>query len=82
MKKRFRAAAIAGGSILGALLLLIAVSCVIYTPEYIIRCIVNREGKTSDYLFSRSASSKRAPYRINTGIGLTPPWARVTSSTQ
>lgn len=64
-RKAIRITAIIGGSILAAALLLVAVSCVIFTPEYIYRCIVNQEGKTTDYLFfpERKIEKSAAPYQ-------------------
>jgi CubicO group peptidase (beta-lactamase class C family) len=64
MRNAARTLGIAGAAILVALLLLIAVSCVVYTPVYVYRCIVNQEGKTTDYLFfpERSIAKSAAPY--------------------
>ncbi|HWQ72433.1 MAG TPA: serine hydrolase [Desulfitobacteriaceae bacterium] len=65
MKKTIRITLITIGSVLAALLLLVAVSCIVYTPEYIYRCIVNGEGKTSDYLFfpERTIEKSTRPYQ-------------------
>jgi hypothetical protein len=65
VKKTIRITLITIGSVLAALLLLVAVSCIVYTPEYIYRCIVNGEGKTSDYLFfpERTIEKSTRPYQ-------------------
>ena len=65
MKKAIRIIAITIGSILVALLLLVGISCIIYTPEYIYRCITNGEGKTSDYLLfpERAIEKSSNPYQ-------------------
>lgn len=64
MKKVIRALGIAGVVVLAALVVFVAVSCVVYTPEYVYRCIVNREGKTTDYLFfpERLIAKSALPY--------------------
>jgi CubicO group peptidase (beta-lactamase class C family) len=75
MKIIIRIAAIAGGSIIAALLLIVAVSCLVYSPEYIYRCIINGEGKTSDYLFfpermiEKSSLPYKYEYRLDAGMG-------------
>ena len=64
MKKKARIALITIGSCLAVIILLVAVSCVIYTPGYIYRCITNGEGKTSDYLLfpARAIEKSVNPY--------------------
>ncbi len=75
MKKPIRIIAIAAGAVLGAFVLLAAVSCVVYTPEYVYRCIVNGESKTTDYLFFperlivKSSNPYRYEYRFDDTIG-------------
>ncbi len=75
MKKIIRIALITGGSIIAALFLLVTVSCLVYSPEYIYRCIVNREGKTSDYLFfperviEKSSLPYEYEYNLDAGMG-------------
>lgn len=56
MKKTVKLVIIAAASLIAALAVFIAVSCVLFPPEYVFRCIVNQEGKTSDYKFF--------PYRV------------------
>jgi CubicO group peptidase (beta-lactamase class C family) len=75
MKKKIRIAAIVAGGFVGALLLLVGISCIVYTPEYVFRCIVNREGKTSDYLFfperiiAKSSNPYQYGYKPNDSLG-------------
>ena len=64
MKKAFKALCIAGVAMLAALVVFVAASCVVYTPEYVYRCVVNRESKTTDYLFfpERPIAKSAAPF--------------------
>lgn len=70
MKKPVRTITIVASSILAALLVLVAVSCVVYPPEYIYRCIVNQESKTTDYLLfpERAIEKSTIPYTYNNKI--------------
>jgi len=65
MKKAVKVLVIAAAATLAAVILFIAVCCVVYTPEYVYRCVVNRESKTTDYLFfpERPIAKSAAPYR-------------------
>lgn len=56
MRKPVKIVIIAAASIIAALAVFIAVSCIMFPSEYVFRCIVNQEGKTSDYKFF--------PYRV------------------
>ncbi len=61
MKKPVRIAIILAGCILAAAVLFVAVSCIIYPPEYVYRCIINQEGKTTDYRFFPERVIKKGP---------------------
>lgn len=64
MKKAVKAIIIILSSLIGAVLLLVAVSCVLYSPEYIFRCISNGESKITDYKFfpERTIGKSSTPY--------------------
>lgn len=64
MKKPVKIVIIAAASLIAALVVFIAVSCVLFPPEYVFRCIVNQEGKTSDYKFfpCRIIAKSDSPY--------------------
>ncbi len=65
MKKPVRIAIILVGCILAAAVLFVAVSCIIYPPEYVYRCIVNQRAKTTDFRFfpERVIKKGQVPYQ-------------------
>lgn len=74
MKKKVRIALISMGSIITLIILLIAVSCAIYTPEYVFRCVSNGESKISDYMLfpariiEKSANPFQYEYAIDRSL--------------
>jgi CubicO group peptidase (beta-lactamase class C family) len=75
MRKILKTSLIALGGIALALILVIAVSCVLYSPEYMWRVLSNGESKITDHTFfpARSIAASSAPYRyaydLNEGLG-------------
>lgn len=65
MKKYLKGILITFCAVMGTLILLLAVSAILYTPEYILRCIRNGESEISDYqVFPERAIQRSAsPYR-------------------
>lgn len=73
MRKPIKIAAIASGTIIAALIIFIIVSCILFSPEYIYRCVINQEGKTTDYLFfpERVIAKSATPYHYQYDIDST-----------
>jgi CubicO group peptidase (beta-lactamase class C family) len=73
VRKSFRAAAIISGLTIAALILSVSVSCVLFPRGYVFRCIVNREGKTTDYLLfpERTIAKSAAPYHYRYSLDST-----------
>jgi CubicO group peptidase (beta-lactamase class C family) len=70
VKKPVRIALKLGGLILAAAILFVAVSCIIFPPEYVWRCIINQEGKTTDYRFFPERVIKKGPVPYQYGYRL------------
>lgn len=68
MKKTIKAIIIVICSLLGVSLALIMISCILYSPEYIFRCIKNGESKVTDYQIfpGRIIGKSTKPYHYET----------------
>jgi CubicO group peptidase (beta-lactamase class C family) len=78
MKKPLKASLIALGCLAGALALFIAVSMIMYSPEYIVRILVNRGSKITDYQvfperpIAKSDSPYHFEYALDDSLGSLP----------
>lgn len=75
MKKPFKIISIILGSLISLCLVLLIISAVIYSPEYIYRVLVNGESKVTDYEFfperviAKSTTPYHYTYEINESLG-------------
>lgn len=78
MKKPLKVSLIALGCLAGALALLIVVSMILYSPEYIVRVLVNRGSKITDYrvfperLIAKSDNPYHFEYAPDENLGSLP----------
>lgn len=75
MKNRKRVIFVSFGSLIGLLLMVIAISAMIYSPDYMYRVLINGESKVTDYQFfperliQRSTDPYDYQYEIDKNMG-------------